>query len=527
MAVEGEDKMFKLRKITLFLLGLCMVAVLCACNDTKPVEEPNSDESSFSEELSLDQEIVVGIAQDLGDSLDPYQMTAAGTREVLFNVYEGLVKPNKDGDFIPAVAKELPEISEDGRTYTFTLRENVQFHNGTAVTADDVAYSFETCAATTVDTALGVAFSLVEDIETAGENTVIIHLNEANADMLSYFASIYITPQDYTEQSTHPIGTGPFKFVSRTAQDSLVLEKFADYWGETAKVDRVTFKIYEHSATMMSALHAGTLDMATHLTIDQVRTINEDEYNVVEGTMNLVQALYLNHAKEPFDNELVRKALCYAIDVDEIQAITSDGHGTKLGTSIYPAFGKYFDESLADAYLYEPDTAKALLTEAGYPDGFTMTITVPSNYTPHVNVAEVMAEQLGRVGVTVNLELVEWSTWLSQVYNERDYETTVIGFDATTLTAGALLNRWVSTDGKNMINYNNQEYDALIQEAKSTTDDVVRTQLYKDAAAILSETAANVYIQDMADFLVMKNTISGYQFYPLYVMDLSNIAYVN
>jgi peptide/nickel transport system substrate-binding protein len=121
---------------------------------------------------------------------------------------------------------------------------------------------------------------------------------------------------------------------------------------------------------------------------------------------------------------------------------------------------------------------------------------------------------------------VEWQTWLSNIYNDRNFQSTVIGFDAVTLTPGALLNRWVSTNGKNMINYNNPDYDAMIAKAEATVDDAERIELYKAAAKMLTETAANVYIQDLADFVVMKKNLDGYAFYPLYVMDLSTVHYV-
>lgn len=242
--------------------------------------------------------------------------------------------------------------------------------------------------------------------------------------------------------------------------------------------------------------------------------------------MNLVQALYLNNAVEPFDNEQVRQAMCYAVDVDAILALTADGHGAKLGTSIYPAFSKYFDESLNDAYPYDVEKAKSLLEEAGYGDGFDMTITVPSNYTPHMNVAEVLVEQLAQVGIRATIEPVEWETWLSDTYVGRNFESTVVGFDAATLSAGALLNRWMSDDDSNMINYNNPEYDEVMAQANACTDEDEQTALYKQAAQILSDTAANVYIQDLADFVLLKNGLDGYSFYPLYVMDLSTVHYV-
>ena len=304
------------------------------------------------------------------------------------------------------------------------------------------------------------------------------------------------------------------------------MENFADYWGEKAYLDKVTFKIFEDANALMSALGAESVDMAVHLTIDQVNTLNTGAYTTLEGTMNLVQALYLNHAEAPFDNEKVRQAMCYAVDVDEILSLTSEGHGAKLGTSIYPAFTKYFDESLNDAYPHDVEKAKQLLAEAGYEDGFDMTITVPSNYTPHMNVAQVLVQQLEQVGITATLEPVEWETWLSRVYAGRDFESTVLGFDAATLSAGALLNRWTSDDENNMINYDNPDYDKLMEQAAVTTDDAKQTDLYKQAAKLLSDTAANVYIQDLADFVVLKNGLEGYQFYPLYVMDLSTVHYV-
>ena len=136
-----------------------------------------------------------------------------------------------------------------------------------------------------------------------------------------------------------------------------------------------------------------------------------------------------------------------------------------------------------------------------------------------------MVEQLAAVGITAELSEVEWNTWLQDVYANRNFEATVIGFDASNLTANALLQRWTSDADKNMINFNNSEYDALIAQANETTDDAARTELYLQAERILTEQAANVYVQDLADFVAINKQLSGYEFYPLYVMDLAKIAY--
>ena len=175
--------------------------------------------------------------------------------------------------------------------------------------------------------------------------------------------------------------------------------------------------------------------------------------------MNLVQGLYLNNAVEPFNNTKVRQALCYALNVQDVMDFVADGKGTEVGSSMFPAFGKYFMPELNDTYNTDIEKAKALLAEAGYPDGFEFTITVASNYQQHVDTAQVLKEQFKAIGVTANINLVEWDTWLNDVYIGRNFESTVVGVDASTFSARAMLERFVSDSGKNFMNYNNPEYD--------------------------------------------------------------------
>ena len=171
------------------------------------------------------------------------------------------------------------------------------------------------------------------------------------------------------------------------------------------------------------------------------------------------------------------------------------------------------------------DEAKALLAEAGYPDGFSMTITVPSNYQPHIDTAQVIAQQLKDIGVTAELQLVEWGTWLSDVYAGRQFQSTVIGVDASNMTARALLERFTSTASNDFINYENAEYDALFAQAQASYDDAVQTAIYKQMERNLTENAANVYIQDMADLVAVRKGLEGVRFYPIYVLDLSALRY--
>ena len=512
----------KKKLMAFLLLASLLCAALTGCGGSSTEKTPEGGQTQTGSTDAVANEITVGIAQDLDDSLDPHLAVAAGTKEVMFNVFEGLMKPTSTGDLTPAVAESYT-VSEDRLTYTFTLREGVKFHNGDEVTAEDVVYSISRCADTTDGTPLVEAFSVIQSVEAVDARTVAITIAEPSNEFISYMTTA-ILPADYDQQDTAPVGTGPFKFVSRAAQDNIVLERFDEYWGTPAYLDKVTFKIMENADSLVMSLQSGAIDLCSHLTSTQVAQLGGDFY-VAEGTMNLVQALYLNTAEKPFDDVRVRQALCYAVDKQGIIDLAFDGYGSPIGSSMYPAFGKYFDESLTNYYTKDVEKAKSLLTDAGYPNGFEMTITVPSNYQPHIDTAQVLVEQLKEIGVTAKIELVEWGTWVSDVYAGRQFQSTVVGVDASNMTARALLERFTSDYAKNFINYNNADYDALFQQALVTYDDGEQTAIYKAMEKNLTENAANVYIQDLADLVAVRQGLEGVTFYPIYVLDLSTVRY--
>ncbi len=501
------------KKITFILVFTALTTAFSGCNSA-------SDKTGDSDS----SKITVGITQDLEESLDPHKAEAAATREILFNVFEGLYTPDSNGELIPAVAESY-ELSEDGLVYTFTLRDNVLFHNGETVTAEDVISSIESCAGTDGETPLIPAFSNIASIEETAEGVVTITLSERDPDFMSYVASVKaaVMPAGQTDADTNPIGTGPYKYVSRSVQENIKMEKFDEYWGEKAYIENVTFKVCADTDSLVMNLNGGSIDMMAHLPVAQAQQLSDD-FTVLEGTMNLVQAVYLNQSFEPFKDERVRKALCYAVDRTAILDLVSDGKGEILGSSMFPNFGKYYMPELSDNYNYDPEKAKQLLSEAGYEEGeLSFTIIAPSNYPQHVDTAVIIADQLGEAGVRVEIEQVEWNTWLSSVYSDRQFEATVVGVDASNLTATAMLSRFCSDADNNFVNYNNADYDAAYNKAITETDDVAQTELYKECLTILSEDAANVYVQDLAEMVAIRNGYSGYEFYPLYVQDISKI----
>ena len=519
----------KQRILALYLVLVMSVMLFAGCGST-PAAAPSSAPGSESTEAPAAQEnprasaneISIGIAQDF-DSLDPDYMTAAGTKEILFNVFEGLVKPNSDGEIVPAVASQIVK-SDDGLSYAFTLREGVKFHNGDPVEMQDLVYSVERRWKGEDTAAQLAALAVIDSLSVEG-NVLTITLSEPSNEFLAAVMNAYILPADYTAQETAPVGTGPYKFVSRAVQDSLVLERFEDYWGTPGNLDKATFKVLEGAEGLVLGLQSGALDLVAHLSSDQIVQLDKADFSIEEGSMNLVQALYLNNAEKPFDDVRVRQALCYAVDKQAVIDLAFDGYGIPLGTSMFPSFSKYYDESLTDYYTLNIEKAKELLADAGYPNGFEMTITVPSNYTPHVNTATVLVELLREVGVKATVQPVDWGTWLEDVYGNRNFQSTITGLTSDNMTARKLLERFGSDVGNNFTNYSNPEYDEILAKALRATDDAEQTELYRALERNLTENAANVYLQDMADLVAVRQGLSGLTFYPIYVLDISTLSW--
>ena len=507
------------------VMALLLSASLCACGGSKTAEGTSeaAGESSEAETSNTLSEgtpvpggsVVYGMTQDLA-SLDPHVDTDAGTRDVVFNLYEGLVKPTSDGGFIPAVASDYI-ISDDAKTYTFTLRDGITFHDGTPVTIEDVKYSIDRYAEIQGESS---AFSsLVDSVEVQDDKTLVVNLKESYSEFLPMM-TIAIIPQSNEDPAGNPIGTGPFKYVSYTPGQNLELEKYDGYWQEgVPSLDSVEFKFIADVDTAFVELQAGTIDILKYLTSAQAETLGDD-YNIVQGSMNLVHAMYLNSAYEPLSKTEVRQALCYAVDRDAINNFIFGGKSHIIGSHMIPAMSKYYEPEAETIYSYDPEKAKELLADAGYADGFDLEITVPSSYSQHVDSAQIIADELSQVGINVTLNQVEWSTWLQDVYKGGNFQATVIGFDGT-LAPSDWLKKYVTDDAKNFMHYSNTEYDDVFNTAYTTVDDDVKVENYKKAQMILAEDAAAVYIEDPANLVAVSKKFGGYTFYPTAAEDMS------
>ncbi len=455
------------------------------------------------------------------DNLNPMMSSATDTQAMMMNVYEGLLTFDKNGNFLPALAESY-DIKDGGKTYDFKLKKDIEFHNGDKFDSGDVKYTYETLAGLNGKEPLNetLANELIA-VETPDKNHVQLKLNQVDAGFLSK-CTISIQDEEYTNDSEKPIGTGPYKFKEYVQGQKLILEKNKNYKTlkeRTPEIDRVEFKIMTDSNAVLMALQSGDLDIAS-VEPRNMKSL-ESDFNSIEGPQNMVQIFALNNSIEPFNKLEVRQAINYAVNKKEIIDTVMQGHGTQLESFLSPSMKNYYNDDIK-SYNTNIEKAKELLAKAGYPNGFQMTITVPSNYQAHVDTAQMLKDQLAKVGIKVDIQLIEWAQWLDTVYSKAEYEATVIGHSGK-LDPQDFLNRFTTTYAKNYFKYSNPEYDQKIIEAASITNETNRAEIYKECQQMLADDAASVFIQDPSIHYAVRKNIEGMQIYPVTFFDMGSL----
>ena len=445
------------------------------------------------------------------DPLSPAN-TADG-RSILFNVFEGLVKPDSEGSLLPAVAESY---TVDGLVYTFTVREGERFHDGSEVKSSDVVFSLRTAASAGFP-----GLDKIASVEVSGAREVRITLTASDVDFLPYL-TVGIVPESNADRERNPIGTGPFMIEHYAPQQSLSLVRNPFYRiSNIPALDRVTIVFVAGSDAIVTALRGGNIDSAS-VTGAMLTQLNPNDFDIIPWFSNTTQLVALNNARAPLDDVRVRLAINYAIDVPEVIQSAFHGHGAPSGSPLIPGLVNAFDETLRDPFPRNLETARQLLADAGLGGGFPLEITVPSNFTMHVDTAQVIVNQLAQVGISATIRLVDWPTWLAEVYRGKQYDATIISLDGNIVSPRAFLARYVSGAGGNFINFSSADFDRVFSAALAEPNEERRNALYKEAQRIISENAAGVFIQDILGFRVFpRGRFGGVVNFPLHVMDFS------
>ena len=467
-----------MKRITLVLTFFLGVLLLAGCSNSK-------DKAGDSDKKSEENTLRVAMATEI-DSLDPFKMTAGDTETIMDQVFDGLFDVDTKGSLVPDLAESY-SVSEDGKTYDFKLKKDVYFHDGKKFGAEDVLYTYDAMAGLTSKEPLSSKFSIIDKIEVIDDLNIRVHLKERQNGFI-YLTLRPIVEKDYKDNGTKPIGTGPYEFVSYTPGEGLKLKKFENYHRkdhiahfENVEVIRITDR-----QTMIMALKNKDLDLADRISSEEADEL-KDSCNIESFPQNLVQVMGLNNNFKAFQDKNVRLALNYAIDRDEIIKSAAEGNATKLFSSFSPALKEYF-EDLGEYYPHDEEKAKELLKEAGYENGLSFKLTVPSDYKYHMDTAELIQSQLEKVGVNVTIDPIEFSTWLTKVYKDRDYEATVVGFIGY-LDPVQILGRYTSENEKNYINFKSKDFDVAISNAEKASTKEEEIKNIKDCLLYTSDAA--------------------------------------
>ncbi|UBU17531.1 ABC transporter substrate-binding protein [Nonomuraea gerenzanensis] len=423
---------------------------------------------------------------------------AAIPQALLVNVYEGLVKLDQNGQIVPLLAEKW-DVSDDRKTYTFTLRKNVKFSSGAPFTADDVVFSLDRVKS---DWKLKIKTQLdvVDKVEKKDDSTAVVTLKQPSNGFLYSMTSrlgAMFSRTGVADLANKPVGTGPYVLGSWRRGDSLRLDANPSYWGTEPALSSVTLKYFKDATAMNNALLTGGIDVISSVQAPESlqQFADPNRFETIEGTTNGEVVLSMNNGRPPFDDKRVRQAVRHAIDHKALLDTAWAGRGQLIG-SMVPPTDPWYEDRTGD-YPYDPAKAKELLGGKTY----TVKLRIP-NLPYAVNSAQVVKSQLAQVGITAEIEPLEFpARWLDQVFTKGDYDLSIINHVEPR-------DMGIFADKSYYFRYDNPEFGKLLASADAGTEQEQADDL-KQAAKLLSEDAAADWLFLFPNLIVAKKGVTG------------------
>ena len=450
-------------------------------------------------------------------NLDPTGGAAAAIDEVVYaNVFEGLTRFGPDGSIRPALASDW-EVSEDGLAWTFTLRDEVAFHDGTAFTADDVVFSLDRARAEDSVNAQKALFDGIESVEAVDATTVRITLSQPNGNLpfnLAWGDAVIVAPESADGNATAPVGTGPFRFGQWVQGDRVELVENPDYWGERPALKNATFKFISDPNAAFAAMMAGDLDaFPAYPSPETLAQFEADpRFAVVVGSTEGETILAMNN--ERLDPSL-REAITRAVDRQAIIDGAMFGYGTPIGTHFAPHNPDYLD--LTEQNGFDPEAAASALAASDY-DGAALSLMLPPpSYARRGG--EIVASQLRDAGIETEIQNVEWAQWLEQVFRGGDYDLTIVSH-----TEPMDINIYARPDY--YFRYDSPAFRSLMEQLDAEANPEQRRALLQQAQRMIADEHVNAYLFQLARTGVRDARIEGlWENAPTQANDLTGVSW--
>lgn len=453
--------------------------------------------------------------------LDPTSAAAGAIDSVLYsNVFEGLTRFMSDGSVVAGLAESW-DISDDGTTYTFKLRDGVTFHDGTTMDADDVKFTLDRARAEDSANAQKALFAGISEVTVIDPTTVEVALSAPDGNFLFNMAwgdAVIVAPESIENIKQNPIGTGPFKFGSWVQGDRIEISRNAEYWGAAPALEAATFKFISDPTAAFAAMMAQDIDaFAGFPAPENLPQFEADpRFQVLVGSTEGETILSTNNKMPPLDDVRVRQAIAHAIDRQAIIDGAMFGLGTPIGTHFAPHNPDYVD--LTAKSNYDPEKSKALLAEAGFADGFTTTLKLPPpSYARRGG--EIIAAQLRAVGIDTEITNLEWAQWLEEVFRGKDFGLTIVSH-----TEPFDIGIYARPDY--YFQYDNPAFQELMTTLGATSDPAARSELLAQAQTMIADDYVNGYLFQLAFPTVADARIQGlWQNAPTQATDLTGVSW--
>lgn len=465
-----------MKKWTAVLLAAVMAVSVTGCGAAETDSNGEAGQTAAAESQAGKTSLVIATDVDI-DVLHPSDFSTTIEHTILSQIYDTLMYMNPDGAHDPeARIAESYEISGDGMDYTFTLRDDVTFHDGTPVTADDVKFSLELYMESEYQ---GAQVTGLESVEVPDDTTVVCHLDSPYSPFLLGVCQVPVASRAYYEKSEEdfvnaPVGSGPYKFVSREKGSRITLEAYDAYYRGAAAIKNVTYEVIPDQSTTAVALKTGEVDFAMVESSAIAQIAGDDSLTVEEVATSGFTYISMNTEKAPFDNALVRQAVNYAINRENIIAVCYDNEA-EVNSNICSRerFGYSEDQP---QYTYDPEKAKELLAEADVTTPLDLgSILVAEKYS---NVATVIQSDLAAVGINADIEVKEFNAYIDDLtsgnYVITALEMTLDG-DSQQLEM-AFTSDYIGT--ANNARYSDPEMDELFDQARTETDTDARAEIF-------------------------------------------------
>ncbi|HEY7030030.1 MAG TPA: ABC transporter substrate-binding protein [Thermomicrobiales bacterium] len=455
------------------------------------------------------------------DVLDPHLTSSIAAIRVIDLVYETLLGFDENQQLIPVLAESW-EVPDD-TTYVFHLRQGVTFHNGRPLVADDVKYSYERIMDPKTGSPQTWYFSAVDTIETPDQATVKITMKTPFAPFLNALAQPQpgsIVPKEEVEKqggtlNQQAVGTGPFILKEWVPTTKVTYDRNPNYWmAGKPYLDGIDVTIQGDEAVISTAIRAKSTDFVDYVPpkdFDNLKSM--DDLTLIEFTGTDWEYLGFNTQKKPFDDKRVRQAIAWTVNVDDVVQKAYFGHATKLTCGPLPDWSW---AHCTDTAYPAPDLekAKALLQEAGYADGFKMTITMGRPAATYNAAAEITKAALKQIGIDAEIDGMEWGTWVDKVINQKDFESTITGWHSFIDPDQYLYPEFHTGEFWNWYSYSNPQVDQLLEQGRTTLDQEQRKTIYVQLQQLLADEAVYVFYTNDNVLKGHFNNVKGYQAVP-------------